>query len=54
MVVKDLSYLFGGIFMILSFIYFCFLYYALKDSKEYHLKAYEPHTEVLDHIAKLK
>lgn len=47
---RDLTYLFGGIFMMISFIYFCFLYYALRDTKQYYLTENEPHIETFDHI----
>lgn len=51
---QDMSYLFGGIFMFVSFIYFCFLYYALRDSKQYHLLEQAPHIETMDHIVNKK
>lgn len=47
---RDLTYLFGGIFMFVSFIYFCFLYYALRDTKQYHLLSEQPHIDTFDHI----
>lgn len=50
MVERDMSYLFGGIFMLVSFIYFCFLYYALRDTKQYHMLEHPPHIDTIDHI----
>ena len=50
MVERDMSYLFGGIFMIVSFIYFCFLYYALRDTKQYHLLEQPPLVQEFDHV----